>query len=120
MAFTSEEKAKILYFLGYPAKVTDPNSLEYNSIVNDRFESFPADAEPIARDLISQVEALKTKLTQSHGDMRVKKVGDIELNPDKVASNLKSELKRLYLEISELMNIRYISKKGSRNVRVRY
>lgn len=121
MAFTSTEKATILYYLGYPAKVVDINSLEYNSMVNSRFENYPVDGEPIVRDLLTQIAALKAALTKAQCTMGTKQVGDIHLNPDMVGSNLKKELKRLYTELSEMMNITRIGKAlGSKNVRVSY
>jgi len=120
MAFDTDEKAIILYHLGYPAKVVDPNSIEYNSIVNDRFENFPSEFEDIVRGLIDQIAATKLNITSSQGDMRVKQVGDIVLNSDNVSSNLKIELKNLYVELSNLMNITYRGRLGNRNVRVVY
>lgn len=118
MAIEKEEKAEILYYLGYPAKVVDKNSLEYNSIINDRFESFPEEFEPIMRQNLSEIKALKERMIGSHNDLRVKQVSDIILNTDEMLTKYKSELRRLSKDLGGLMNIRYRS--GSTSISVRY
>ena len=121
MAFTTKEKATILYHLGYPSKIVDPTSIEYNSIINGRFLNVPFDSENIARELLADIESLKAQLVKARCSMGTKQVADITLNPDEFDRNLKRELKRIYNELSELMNISYISKKlGSSSRRVRY
>jgi len=121
MAFTDTEKAEVLYYLGYPAKVIDPDSLEYNSLVNSRLVNFPEDFEAFVRKIVVDIKELEAQLKKSQCTMGTKQVGDIVLNPDKVASNLKREFKRLLMELSEVTNIRYISKRlGSSVVKVRF
>ena len=56
MSFDNEETAKVLYYLGHPAKVVDENSLEFNSLVNDRLKNFPADFEDFVRKLLVDIE----------------------------------------------------------------
>jgi len=118
MAFATDEIQKILYHLGYPAKTSDPNSLEYRNIIMSRFENVPADSEEIILGLIVQIDDLKAKLTKAHCMMGTKQVGDVTLNPDMVAKNLKGELRRLYRELSQVINIKYIGGMGSVNKRV--
>lgn len=117
MAFTLEDKNKIIFHLGHPAKTLDINSLEFNTIINSRFENLSTDAEDLILSLVADLDAIRVKIQESRCRMSTKQVGDITLNSDNEAILLRKELRRLAKELSRLINIAYVGPGNSARVR---
>ena len=123
MALTATQKQDILYYLGYPNRTLDNTSTHYSNIVDSRMQNLPAEAEARIIAILAEITSVKTQITGSTSKLGVKRVGDIELatkSNETSNSGLKRDLKRLYNELSDYMDIPYQGHVGNRNVSVSY
>lgn len=104
MALTEEQKAAVIFYLGYPATSIIPGSTDYSKILADRMANLTAPVEAQVSDLLTKIAAMREKLFGSSARMLVKRVGDIELNTDE-HSLLSGENKRLLRDLSSLLGI---------------
>lgn len=105
MAFSSEDKHKIIFALCHSGNVLNPSSTLYNSVINDRLNDLSSFTEEQALGLVSKIERIKSSLENSPTKNNVKRIGDIELDTDMGISLLKKEYKRLTDELSKLLDI---------------
>lgn len=105
MAFSEEDKFRIIFALCHEGKVLIPNSTSYSKILADRFLDLNLFIEDRALQLVDKIEAAKTLLESSGTKDNVKRIGDIELDTKYSRSNKQKELKRLLDELSQLLDI---------------
>lgn len=116
MAFTATQKAEIIFNLGYASRILDTTSLDYNKIFADRLDGHSAESESIISKLLRQIKDVRDKLLASQDIMKVKRVGDIELNNDENML-LRKDLKRLLKDLAFTLDIP-LRKSGGVNVSV--
>lgn len=104
MAFTSAEKIKILRYLGWPAKTTDPTSLSYSKIVSDRLDTAGEGVEAEAREFLDKILKLEDRLETAISRAGVKSIDDIELSGDEL-SILRREKRMLIRELGVILDI---------------
>jgi hypothetical protein len=112
MAFSTEEKQKIVRVLGWPYGVIVTTSLDYNNVVNTKLSSTTTDSEEATRLLLSRLDSLDTQLEKALCRTAATQVGDIKMNADEIPT-LRRERKRVIMELSEFLGIAYISNIGS-------
>ena len=104
MALTSSQKSKIVQLLGYGGKVLQENSVIYNKTTNDRLESLPGDVEELIVSYLAGIAVIEEQIATAPTRLIAKKVGDIELNNQEL-EDLRSERKRMIMELSNLIDI---------------
>ena len=104
MAFTTTQKAEIIFNLGYASRILDSNSLDYNKIFADRLDGHSAESELIISKILKQIKDVREKLILSQDIMKVKRVGDIELNNEENML-LRKDLKRLLKDLAMVLDI---------------
>jgi hypothetical protein len=117
MALTAQEKHDTIRLLGWTAKVLEVNSLDYNTIVNDRLNTIPVEGEESLRLLLIRLVGLDAKLDKALCRVSTLEIGDIKLNPEEIRL-LRNERRRLIKELSELTGIAFVSMIGSNSVSV--
>lgn len=105
MAFSSEDKHRIIFSLCYAGSVLDQNSVLYNSIINDRLNNLSMYVEEQALKLVDKIENLKSAIEVGYKKDNVKRIGDIELEVGMSTRLMNKELKRLLSELSKLLDI---------------
>ena len=65
MAFSSEDKHKIIFALCHSGNVLNPSSTLYNSVINDRLNDLSSFTEEQALSLVSKIERIKSSLESS-------------------------------------------------------
>lgn len=116
MALDTEQKTKILFHLGYPAKSIIVGSTHYDGILNSRLENLNGDTEDLVDSLLVDLDAVREKLITAQDIVKAKRVGDIELNNGEIMQ-LRGEYRRLARELGELLDIT-MRRGGGRNVSV--
>lgn len=112
MALSDSDKFKVIYELGWPGKTLVTNSTHYNRSVADRLTNLTTDIEDQVTSLLEKLDAVKLKYDASSSRMLVKKVGDIELNPDEHML-IGREYRRLKKELSRLLDIPDLAGSGT-------
>jgi hypothetical protein len=109
MAFTSEEKYKIIRFLGYPANTLRQGSLSYSKIISDRLLDLESPAEEEVRGILDRLDALDTSLQSGVSQAGVKRIDDIEFFGASEGATkleeLRRERRRLIKELAMLLDI---------------
>lgn len=115
MALSKKEKTQIIFYLGYPAKTLIEESTHYSGIIAKRLEGLDSFIEREVKNLLSDISDVREKLIASQDIMKVKRVGDIELNNGENML-LRKDLKRLYKELGTMLDIPFKSAGGSSNM----
>lgn len=120
MAFTSEEKYKIIRYLGYPANTLVTTSLSYSKIISDRLLSLEAPAEEEVRSILDRILEIDSGLQSAVSQAGVKRIDDIEFFGAKEGGDKLSELRRerrsLIKELAQLLDIALMSGGSMGNV----
>lgn len=119
MAFTDEEKYKIIRFLGYPANTLKTDSLSYSKIISDRLLNVETAAEDEIRLIIDRIIALDEGLVTAVDQSGVKRIDDIEFfgaSDGSKLSELRKERSRLIKELAMMLDIRMMSGGSMGNV----
>lgn len=105
---TANEKAKIVLYLGWPAKTIIEDSTDYSKTFSDRLENFNASFESEIRTLLTKILAVDTCLDEAKNRLGAKQVGDIQTNEAEMYE-LKKERKRLVKILSGILDLEIIS-----------
>lgn len=89
MAFTDQEKDRILYFLGFPnwASLAQSIQLGYPAasqpmfLVFDSFNRMRPEAEGTIRHVLCELESIECQISDARKRLRAKVVGEVEMNP---------------------------------------
>lgn len=112
MALTAQEKADIVYHLGWPGLTIVQGSTDYSKIIVDRITNISSPMEIQIRALLDRIVALETKLSAASCRLSAKKIGDIELRDDEI-HQLKREKRRGLKELSKLLDIELLMPSGA-------
>lgn len=104
MALTQKEKYQVIFELGYPGKVLIEDSTHYDRVTARRLENLPPELEELVREVLLNLITVRSKLTASQGRALVKRVGDIELNPEE-GTILSGEFRRLLAQLASLLDL---------------
>lgn len=104
MALDSEQKHKILFHLGYPAKTIIADSTHFNSVVNSRLNNLNSDVEDLVAALLADLDTVRTRMFDGQKTIKAKRVDDIEVNTDWIR-DLKTEYRRLARDLAELLDL---------------
>ena len=101
----AEDQAKIVFYLGYPAKVIVKSSTHFNGIIADRFLDLEQTTVDQVTALLALIESTRTKLDDTRDDAQVTSVGEINLDPAYVDKYIAKNYRRYINEISSLLDI---------------
>lgn len=116
MAFSSQEKADIIFQLGWPGLTIVENTTDYSKIIVDRLTNASAPMISQTRSLLTRIALIDEKIQASTSRMLAKQIGDIILR-DGETSLLRSEKKAVLRELSDLLSIPIV-RSGGVNVSV--
>jgi hypothetical protein len=117
MSLTANEKAKIVLYLGWPAKTIIEDSTDYSKTFVDRLNNLTSPFEVEVRDLLSKTLAIDNCLSEAKLRLGAKKIGDIETN-DAEIYELKKERKRIIKQLAALLDLDVISQSNGIGVSV--
>lgn len=113
MALTSQQKHKVIFYLGWSGQTIVAGSTQYNSVVNDRLtNNLNADIEKLVKTLLEKLEKYDAALEAAKCRLSAKSVDKIEMNPDEIRM-LRSERKRCIRELSDHLDIPIVKSGGS-------
>lgn len=101
MAFTSQEKANVRYYLGFQDQFRDVNTTLESQLAGGT----SAEGETIARALLTSLAAADTSLAASHGRLKAIKVGPIELSAETEIRMLRAEGRRFVGRLASLFGV---------------
>jgi hypothetical protein len=104
VALTAQEKADVIYLLGWPGLTIVQDSTDYSKPIVDNLTVISSPMEVQVRALLTRLKNLEEKLAGASCRLSAKKIGDIELRDDEI-SQLKKERKRALKELSRLLDI---------------
>jgi len=106
MALTAKQKARTIYYLGWPGLTIVTDSTHFNSVVNDRLNVTDTEAEisRLVKELLTRLEGCDEKLDKAKCRLSAVKVDNLELNPDEIRM-LKKERMRYVRELSDHLDI---------------
>jgi hypothetical protein len=113
MALSEELKHKVVFALGYIGSVLDSETMNYNSIVNDRLNKTSRFTEEKIQSLIDDLEAAELVLKKGPSKANLKRIGDIELDNTAGIPLVKGEIRRIKNEISQILGIPNFSRSSS-------
>ena len=108
MAFSDDDKYRIIRLLGWPANTLNPNSLSYQNIIASRLLYIPEQAEGDVLDLVDRINSLDTELRAAVSSAGIKKIDDIEFFGEMDGSKtkeLRAERRRLLIELASTLDI---------------
>lgn len=105
MAFTTDDKYRIIFALCHSGKTLIETSTHYNSVLASRLDNLNINIETHALSLLDKIEAAKTSLESSPTKDNVKQIGDIHLDTTRSRELKNKELRRLLSELSSLLDI---------------
>lgn len=101
--FTLDERARIRRLLGWEARY-----LQYDTSLESALDAInqnsPAD-QTIIREILTQLTALDTRLTAAQTRFGVERVGTIYLDTTSMLGLLKSEAKRLVVNLAAILGV---------------
>ena len=115
MALTAQDKADIIFQLGWPAKVLIPGSTDFSNIMVDRLENLTPEIENNVIAWLEKVIKLDVAIEAAVCRLSARRVGDIETNPDELRE-LRKEKLRLLRELSDMLDIEIVRKGGSSSI----
>ena len=105
MAFSNDDKYRIIFALCHHGKILIEDSTHYNSIINDRMERTSPQIEERALALVSKIEDMKEDFANSPTQDKVSQIDDISFDTNRSLEIRRAELKRLLSELSNLLDI---------------
>jgi hypothetical protein len=111
MALTEAQQHDIVRTLGWPGNVIRVGSLDYNKQIVDRLVNISSESEGDAVALLTRIAKLDTQLDAALVRASTKEIDGVVLNPDEMKM-LRGERRRVCRELSELLDIPYVSKIG--------
>ena len=102
---SAEMQEKVVFYLGYPAKIIEPNSTHYNGTFHDYLKDLTQFTVDRVGQLITLIEETRTKLDATRDDGHVNRVGEIGLSPDKVTTYISKQYNRYLNELSMTLDI---------------
>lgn len=98
MAFTDQEKARVLHFLGYASWVSLAQSIQLGYpaasqplfLVEDAFNRITPDGENSIRRDLCELESIERQMSEGRQRLATKKVGEVEFNQGELGA-LRSE-----------------------------
>ena len=114
MALSAQEKAKVVFYLGWSGLTIVTGSTQFNSVVNDRLNDSSDDGpiESRTRELLERLEGYDECLDEAKCRLSASKVQDITMNKDEIAQILK-ERKRVIRELSDHLDIPIVKSNSS-------
>ena len=104
MALSAAQKTKIVFLLGYPAKIIDATSVHYEKILADRLNNLTAETEALVTGRLTGIEAVETRISAAPARFMAEQVDAIKLNADEI-EKLRKERKILTRELGQLLDI---------------
>lgn len=117
MALTAQEKAEIVYQLGWSVLTIVPGSTDYSNTVVDRLTNTTPEMEVIIRRLLSRVSQIDLRLDGASLRLSAKIIDDITLRDDEL-SQLRKEKMSVLKELSDMIGIAITRTGSSINVSV--
>jgi hypothetical protein len=115
VALTDQEKADVVFRLGWTGKVLIQGSTDYNKILADRLIGLSPPVEAQIRSLLARIKKLYEQLDSAMCRLSAKQVGDITLRDDELWQ-LRREEKRLLVDLAQLTDIPNRKKSGGTSV----
>ena len=116
MALSAQEKADIIFQLGWPAKTLIQGSTDYSKIISDRLSNLTDEIELNIRAWLDKLAKIDATIEAAICRLSAKRVGDIETNPNELYE-LRKEKKRILMELSDMLDIE-ILRSGSGGISV--
>lgn len=104
MALTAQEKADVVYLLGWPGLTIVEGSTDYSKSIVDNLTEITSPMEVQVRALLARLKNLEERLAKAACRLSAKEVDGIVLRDDEI-SQLKKERKRALSELSRLLDI---------------
>lgn len=106
MALTAKQKARTIYYLGWPGLTIVTSSTHFNSVVNDRLNvtDTEAEIERLVKELLTRLENCDDKLDKAKCRAAALSIDNLKLNPDEIRI-LKKERMRYVRELSDHLDI---------------
>lgn len=104
MALSDQQKADIIFHLGWSADTIISGSTGYNNTINNRLLNLTAPVEGRVAKLLLRIEGIDCKLEAALDRLAAKKVDTIELRDDEMYL-LRKEKIRVLRELSDLLDI---------------
>ncbi len=104
MAFSTQQKQDIIYYLGWPGKSLLIDSTHYNSILASRLTNLIVEIEGQATALVTRIKAIDAVLIVSINRASTSEIQDIKINPYE-RETLRKERSKIIRELSDLLDI---------------
>lgn len=104
MALSAQEKADVIFQLGWPGLSIVEGTTDYNKSIVDNLNNTSTPIDGQVRSLLTAIANIDTKIRSAPGRLLAKKIGDIELRDGELQA-LRSEKRSLCRELSQLLSI---------------
>lgn len=106
MALSAKQKARTIYYLGWPGLTIVSGSTHFNSVVNDRLNASDSNSEieRLVKELLTKLEACDNALEDAKCRLTASQVDSLKMNPDEIRQ-LKKERSRMVRELSDHLDI---------------
>lgn len=100
-----DKQNKIVFLLGYPAKVLVEDSTHFNRILKNRMLNILDDTVTTVDELLALIDSTRTKLDDTRDDSNVNRVGEIGLDPQYSDHYIAKQYRRYIRELSSVLDI---------------
>ena len=108
-----QDRADVVFYLGYPAKIVNENSTHYSGIYDDRMNRLAPATVARVKELLALIKETRTQLDNTRADSHVNRVGEIGLSPQYVSTNIRAQYNRYIGELSRILDIPSITGQGT-------
>lgn len=105
MTIPEENQHKVAFFLGYPAKILQPDSTDYNKIFANRMTNLPQYTVARVDQLLTIIEETRTHLDDTRRDANVTRVGEISIDANLSDRYIYKQYNRYVGELSKTLDI---------------
>lgn len=107
---------KIVFLLGYPAKVLVSDSTHYNDVIAQRFRNLKQVTVDRVTELLALIDETRTNLDDTRSDANVSGVGEISLDPRLSDKYIYKQYRRYIRELSNMLDVPIRSSGGMTKV----
>ena len=110
---SAEQKNKVVFHLGYPAKTLIEGSIYYNYIMADRMNNLPQGTVDEVASILAKIEQSKKNLDDSQLKGNVTQVEQLGFDPTYNSTYMYKEFRRYVRELSSTLDIPIFKSSGS-------
>ena len=102
---TQDQMADVVFYLGLPGKVINPDSTHFNGVLTDRMKNLLQPTIDRIVELLGLIKETRAKLDATRDDGNISGVGEIQLDPRLTDKYIQKQHSRYLNELAHLLDL---------------